>query len=264
MVLIIFLHFIMVSEEKSVFFIQRGSFLKRGLYKYIFNGDIIYIGMSQVDIGARILCHSKESKFLPYLDNCEIYYTEVFDPEEIPLLETVLIKKYKPKLNVKDNNNESIRFKVPSTPLDWVKWEPEYLLSDNAIDIKINSLRNVVRQIEDFSKYNSMSVGEMERVLEMANGLYVSHQTPAYVITTKDKIMKCDNVKFLIDGVISITSMKIGRIAMNERSVFCWKLDDSDLLKENLRKVSELQQSMDSYKSSVNSEIVALENVRDM
>ena len=49
---------------------QMNNELRRGIYKYVYNGEIIYIGKSDSKGGIpnRIYGHSKEEKFQPYLD----------------------------------------------------------------------------------------------------------------------------------------------------------------------------------------------------
>ena len=36
-----------------------------GLYKYVYNGEVVYIGKSDSSIDMRIDAHAKESKFKP-------------------------------------------------------------------------------------------------------------------------------------------------------------------------------------------------------
>ena len=71
-----------------------------GIYKYVWHDEIVYIGKADKDIMSRIVAHKAESKFQPYLKDCVIWYTECVNPAHTTILETYLINKYKPKLNV--------------------------------------------------------------------------------------------------------------------------------------------------------------------
>lgn len=71
-----------------------------GIYKYVWHDEIVYIGKADKDIMSRIVAHKSESKFQPYLKDCVIWYTECVNPAHTTILETYLINKYKPRLNV--------------------------------------------------------------------------------------------------------------------------------------------------------------------
>ena len=91
----------------------------RGLYKYVYNGEIVYIGKSNESISKRIKNHSREEKFRQYLDS-DIYIFQLDNKDEIDLYEKILIGKYKPILNVQgvDNNFSYISIH------DDLVWEP--------------------------------------------------------------------------------------------------------------------------------------------
>lgn len=89
-----------------------------GLYKYVCDGEVIYIGKSDSSIDMRIDAHAKESKFKPYLSTASIYYTLCKNPAHTTILETYLINKYKPKLNVSMKYEDDLGIEI-SEP----KWE---------------------------------------------------------------------------------------------------------------------------------------------
>lgn len=70
------------------------------VYKYIVDGEIVYIGKNNTNLINRINQHKAEEKFKPYLKKSKIYYFEVEDGYMSEALETLLIKKYRPILNV--------------------------------------------------------------------------------------------------------------------------------------------------------------------
>ena len=65
-----------------------------GIYKYVYNDEIIYIGKSDNSILNRVNAHVKEAKFKPYLEKAVIYYTECKNSAHTLILETFLINKY--------------------------------------------------------------------------------------------------------------------------------------------------------------------------
>lgn len=97
---------------------------QHGLYKYVCDGEIIYIGKSNSSVDKRIAAHRHESKFHPYLQKSKIYVCDLTNPTETDILERVLINHYKPVLNGTDNFpglSNMITFKEP----DWKPWKPQ-------------------------------------------------------------------------------------------------------------------------------------------
>ncbi len=79
--------------------------MKFYVYKYVNNNTIIYIGKTD-DIARRVAEHASgqglEEKFLPYLEESDIYFHECGNEIEMSALERLLINQFKPKLNVVD------------------------------------------------------------------------------------------------------------------------------------------------------------------
>lgn len=73
---------------------------EHGLYKYVYYGEIIYIGKSNNSILSRIKGHAKEKKFKPYLEKAKIYYCMLPNSSETDIMEKALINQYKPILNI--------------------------------------------------------------------------------------------------------------------------------------------------------------------
>lgn len=76
--------------------------VKQCVYKYVHKDSIIYIGKTDASLKQRINGHSKEDKFLEYLDDVKIYFIKLKNKAETSFMETYLINKYKPILNVVD------------------------------------------------------------------------------------------------------------------------------------------------------------------
>lgn len=93
-----------------------------GVYKYVYDNEVIYVGKSDRDIESRIYDHLNDSKFRPYLDGCEIYYAELPDPCYSTIYETYLIGTLKPKLNDIMKYQTPIKFEIPD--ITWEKFVP--------------------------------------------------------------------------------------------------------------------------------------------
>ncbi|MBE6869565.1 MAG: hypothetical protein E7494_12550 [Ruminococcus albus] len=79
-----------------------------GIYKYVYNSEIIYIGKSDSSILNRVNAHANEEKFKPYLEEAVVYYTECKNQAHTHILETFLINKYKPILNASMKYEEDL------------------------------------------------------------------------------------------------------------------------------------------------------------
>lgn len=88
------------------------------VYKYVYNNEIIYIGKNDTDLENRIYQHKLEDKFKPYLQSCKIYYIELANRIMSDVIESELIRRYKPKLNVaKMSDWDGLEFKEPNWKL---------------------------------------------------------------------------------------------------------------------------------------------------
>lgn len=84
------------------------------VYKYVYDDKIIYIGKNDTDLHSRINQHKLEDKFKPYLKSSKIYYCKLANSIMSDVVESELIKRYKPKLNVaKMSNWTGLEFKEP-------------------------------------------------------------------------------------------------------------------------------------------------------
>ena len=90
-----------------------------GIYKYVYNDEIIYIGKSDNSILNRVNAHVKEAKFKPYLEKAVIYYTECKNSAHTLILETFLINKYKPILNTSLKCEEDLNLDIPIPEPEW-------------------------------------------------------------------------------------------------------------------------------------------------
>lgn len=89
------------------------------VYKYVFDGEIVYIGKNDTYLIDRIYQHTLETKFRQCKD-AEIYYAELRNSTESSVMEMLLINKYKPRLNVTFvQDGLSIDFQEP----EWIKYD---------------------------------------------------------------------------------------------------------------------------------------------
>jgi hypothetical protein len=100
-----------------------------GVYKYVYENEIIYIGKSDNSIIDRISAHTKEKKFAPYIDKADIYYSPCINSAHTKVVETCLINKYKPILNTIDKYEES--FDVGFIEPSWYRISKSYSQSMN-------------------------------------------------------------------------------------------------------------------------------------
>ena len=123
------------------------------VYKYVNNGEIIYIGKCDSKLIQRINQHKAEDKFKPYLDTCKIYYAVLANATMSDVVESELINKYKPRLNIaKMSEWAGLGFEEPK----WV----EYAEGDfEPLKLQFNK---------------GVSVSEKERSLSLLSSLVVS------------------------------------------------------------------------------------------
>ena len=145
----------------------------RGLYKYEYKGEIIYIGKSDNSIDKRISDHEHESKFKPYLAESKIYYSLCKNAAETTILETYLIDKYKPILNVSMKYNDKLNFEIPEP--NWLKYTPEIIIRES-------KTKNIVERTKiwfdnRYKKINNLQKGidnllRIKDLIEPYNGQY--------------------------------------------------------------------------------------------
>lgn len=146
----------------------------KGLYKYEYNGEIIYIGKSDSSIEKRILDHEREIKFQPYLSKATIYYSLCKNAAETTILETYLIDKYKPILNVSMKYDDRLNFEIPEP--QWFKFTTEVKVNSNQSKKDIVKrtkkwFENRYKKINDLeNKINNLLI--IEKLIEPYNGQY--------------------------------------------------------------------------------------------
>lgn len=98
---------------------------EHGIYKYVYDGKVIYIGKTDSSFRSRINGHAKEKKFNDY-SSAEIFVFRTANNTETTIYEKLLINKYCPVLNVQDKHKETtnIIFEEP----EWISYEDYEIL----------------------------------------------------------------------------------------------------------------------------------------
>lgn len=123
--------------------------MKNGLYKYVCDGEIIYIGKSDSNVLNRIRDHKKEQKFKPYLEKgCEIYICELPNSTETLLVEKALINQYKPILNG-SNNSPGFSSLIKISEPKWTKYDENEIKAKKAKQKNQKDVSNSLPPIPD-------------------------------------------------------------------------------------------------------------------
>jgi len=90
------------------------------VYKYVYQNEIIYIGKAK-NLNQRIYQHSNEDKFKDF-EKSEIYFLKLANSIMSDVVESELIRRYKPRLNIaKKSDWDGIEFVEPK----WHKYTPD-------------------------------------------------------------------------------------------------------------------------------------------
>ena len=89
------------------------------IYRYVYNNETIYVGKTKRNLKLRISEHSKEEKFLPYLEKCKIEYFDAGNRQSMDIYEKYLINEMSPILNVADKDGINLSFVLP-----YMEWKP--------------------------------------------------------------------------------------------------------------------------------------------
>lgn len=108
------------------------------IYKYVKNGEVVYVGKSDNNVPGRVRGHSKEEKFRPFIDS-SIFVAQCKNPAHMNILEKLLINYYKPILNVADKYGDDLDIVIPT-----IKWTPyEEFLDMYAMEKSIKKMKRV-------------------------------------------------------------------------------------------------------------------------
>ena len=100
------------------------------VYKYVHpDYPWLYVGKADTSFEDRVYRHSKEEKFIPFLDEAKIYYIELKNKAQSRMVELYLIDKYKPYLNQMDKYEGTSLFEL-NLP-EWKIYTKEFKSNHN-------------------------------------------------------------------------------------------------------------------------------------
>lgn len=115
-------------------FIKMGNYV----YKYVYDNEIIYIGKNDTDLTSRLNRHGKPGDNIPEegwdeINNSDIFYCELANRIMSDVVESELIRRYKPKYNkAKTSEWSGLEFVEPK----WEKYNKEKLSNKRDTEYK--------------------------------------------------------------------------------------------------------------------------------
>lgn len=203
------------------------------IYKYVYQGNIVYIGKSDSSLEARIKAHEKEDKFQPYLDS-EIWYFETINPNETSVFEKCLIDKYKPIINVVDKYEENIRVQIEE-PV-WNKYHGQSIKSQETKEnTRIVKNKKEVQKPQEkrYPMYSSTMVykiptNRINDFLDATKGIgYGGDRLLRYILTLKGNLTEWFTFN-------KSEYFKISGICMGGKTYTTFKKDLMDLVNNNI------------------------------
>lgn len=137
------------------------------VYKYVYNNEIIYIGKNDTNLISRLNSHGKIGDNIPEegwseINNSDIFYCELANSTMSDVIESELIRRYKPKYNkAKTSEWSGINFEEPN----WVK----FVDKDTFNDIKTE--KDLKKEISNL-KYELNELQEKRLDLKKEINLY--------------------------------------------------------------------------------------------
>ena len=140
---------------------------EHGIYKYIHNNKVIYVGKTDAEDGfqKRIKRHEKEHELF---NQSKIYIHLCKDQTETDSLETILINAYKPIFN----KAKLYSYEITPPKLEWIPWE---LYSHRD---KIVKLEDVISCVENGT--NIIKIGEKYHYLNPEISIIVDKFSKAF------------------------------------------------------------------------------------
>lgn len=125
------------------------------VYKYVKAGEIVYIGKNDTNLADRIYQHKLEEKFIPYAD-ADVYYIELANAIMSDVVESELIRRYKPKLNKAKMSDWS---GIPFTEPDWKLFKERKRNTERKRIGKIESNEGFYRKLKKFAtSFDELSI----------------------------------------------------------------------------------------------------------
>lgn len=155
---------------------------KHCVYKYVLRGEIIYIGLADIDLDNRIRCHGKpgdniDQQYWNEINKAEIYYMVLANSVMADIVEKELIRRYKPKCN------KAYTEKAWSgLPFEEPEWTP-YVKPKKEPDPDLRYLK-ALEEAEDLDRENQWALDKL---------LYYRKKLQKHPWAETWKIFVCDN-----------------------------------------------------------------------
>lgn len=187
--------------------------MKYYVYKYVHQGDVIYIGKTD-DVARRVNEHASgqglEEKFLPYLEGVDIYFHECGNEVEMSALERLLINQYKPILNIVDVQPGASTIVID---MDWVYYDALPDTHDSVVEREIAMCcRNIQSNVTRMSTYDK----ECQALRQKMNTLLPFYK---YLDKHADEFMKHPCAYFVINPAILPNEQTVW---IGNKQVPCW------------------------------------------
>lgn len=158
------------------------------IYKYVYDGEVIYVGKTDSDLNARIRSHAAEFKFQKYIDKANIFYYECKNAAHTALLEIYYINKYKPKLNVSMKYDDDLEIYIKDVewlPIDNyfpkpVKQLSKPLIRMGVLEQRIKAICYFYRLYRQRSRRNSICTVRNVATSKDADEIIAKYRLPLY------------------------------------------------------------------------------------
>ena len=214
------------------------------VYKYVYKSEVIYIGKNDTNLIDRIRQHGKFGDNIPEegwdeINSSDIYYIELANSIMSDVVESELIRRYKPKYNkAKKSEWQGINFPEPV----WIKFDKNNEVYKNCINAENDSLHrqnaalmkiiekrdNTIEELIDknykLGKINDFWENKFKAYLELKDN---NIPDPKVGITFEDIIDIYKNTNDIVDYICE-TYDKFGnlvaykRIYVNEYDHLCF------------------------------------------
>lgn len=177
---------------KSEFYKGSNIMSKCFIYRYVFNDKTIYVGKTRRDLKIRIMEHSKENKFKPYIGKCKIEYFDAGNRQNMDIYEKYLINKISPLLNVADKEGVKFDFSLPY--IEWIPYDKyttcKCELNNEELLIKSNKQKrnNIQRSITMCKKRIDKLEEEFDKLNALMNFLSY-HSIEEFTVDNSGKVL---------------------------------------------------------------------------
>lgn len=160
------------------------------VYKYVLNGEIIYIGKNDTDLHSRIKSHGRPGDNIPKqhwdeINSAKIYYIELANSTMSDVVESELIRRYMPKYNKAKKSdwcginfiepewkeyipNQTIVYKNKKKSKNYCQNINKYEISED-IDREIDELNREISANKETILFNNEEISSLKNQIKLAD-----------------------------------------------------------------------------------------------